>query len=284
MPKKLELSRRRVLGGLATIGAAGAAAGLGTSAYFNDQETFEDNSITAGTLDMEVTASVEAANEYWADQTDLAELEATADGEAVTGLQVEDVKPGDWGIICFDIDIGDNPGYVQIRTENLESSENGYEEPEPMNNSTFGGDLNDPGVEDGAGELQDKILATVWQNFDGDSRSDLIGLDDTTNVDGGTQSESWDPSRDEGGEVDEDTHYTTLQEAYDTYNTGVTISDEEGDPVSVGTGEEAAEFCLLLEIPEEVGNEIQGDSLSFDLVFNAEQSRNNDDPSFNSTA
>jgi predicted ribosomally synthesized peptide with SipW-like signal peptide len=282
MSKKLELTRRRVLGGLGTIGVASAVAGLGTSAYLSDEESFEDNTITAGTLDMQVTASVEAANDYWAQQTNLGELEATADGEAVTGLQVDDVKPGDWGIICFDIDIGDNPGYVQVRTENLESSENGYSEPEPTdgNETSMTGDFNDPGVSDGAGELQDKILATVWNDYGGGDRTALSGLDGTTNVAGGGQSEAWDPSRDEGGVVDSDTHYTTLQEAYDTYSTGVTIRDGAGDPLAIEDDGENfnSEFCLLLEIPSEVGNEIQGDSLSFDLVFDAEQTRNNDSP------
>jgi predicted ribosomally synthesized peptide with SipW-like signal peptide len=282
MSKKLELTRRRVLGGLGTIGVASAVAGLGTSAYLSDEESFEDNTITAGTLDMQVTASVEAANDYWDDQTTLGDLEATADGEAVTGLQVDDVKPGDWGIICFDIDIGDNPGYVQVRTENLESSENGYSEPEPTdgNETSMTGDFNDPGVSDGAGELQDKILATVWNDYGGGDRTALSGLDGTTNVAGGGQSEAWDPSRDEGGVVDSDTHYTTLQEAYDTYSTGVTIRDGAGDPLAIEDDGENfnSEFCLLLEIPSEVGNEIQGDSLSFDLVFDAEQTRNNDSP------
>ncbi|QSG11729.1 M73 family secreted endopeptidase [Halapricum desulfuricans] len=49
-----ELSRRKVLGGLTTIGVAGAAAGFGTSAYFSDRETFEDNSLVAGSLDLKV--------------------------------------------------------------------------------------------------------------------------------------------------------------------------------------------------------------------------------------
>ncbi len=258
MSKKVKLTRRRVLAGLGTIGVAGAAAGLGTSAYLNDTESFTDNTITAGTLDMSVTATVEAASEYWSSAID---LNATADGEAVTGVAIDDVKPGDWAIICFDVSIEENPGYLEVSTADLTSAENGYTEPEPED-------------ENGEGELDDAILATIWDNYDdsGD-RSGLSGLDGTTNVDGGSQAESWNSSRDEGGVVDEDTHYTTLQEAHDTYSTGVTLGGSE-EPSSINT----AEFCLLLEIPTEVGNEIQGDSLSFDLVFDAEQSRNNSDP------
>jgi predicted ribosomally synthesized peptide with SipW-like signal peptide len=39
---------------MGAVGAAGAAAGMGTSALFSDEESFEDNAITAGTLDMKV--------------------------------------------------------------------------------------------------------------------------------------------------------------------------------------------------------------------------------------
>ena len=54
MNDEFELSRRKALAALGTIGVAGAGAGLGTSAYFSDQETFENNQLTAGTLDMKV--------------------------------------------------------------------------------------------------------------------------------------------------------------------------------------------------------------------------------------
>jgi len=49
-----ELSRRKALAALGTIGVASAGAGLGTSAYFSDQETFENNRLVAGELDLKV--------------------------------------------------------------------------------------------------------------------------------------------------------------------------------------------------------------------------------------
>ena len=42
------LSRRTVLAGLGAVGVASAGAGLGTTAYFNDTESFEGNQLTAG--------------------------------------------------------------------------------------------------------------------------------------------------------------------------------------------------------------------------------------------
>lgn len=48
----ITLSRRRVLGGLATIGGASAAAGAGTVAYFSDSESSSGNTVQAGTLEL----------------------------------------------------------------------------------------------------------------------------------------------------------------------------------------------------------------------------------------
>ncbi|WP_338741348.1 vWA domain-containing protein [Haloplanus salilacus] len=51
---EFDLSRRKVLGAIGAIGAASAGAGLGTSALFSDQETFEDNRLVAGELDLKM--------------------------------------------------------------------------------------------------------------------------------------------------------------------------------------------------------------------------------------
>lgn len=253
MTERFELSRRKTLAGIATIGAAGAGAGLGTSALFSDEESFEDNVITAGTLDMSVTASIEAANDYWENQVNLDDLTVTADGEVETGLEVEDVKPGDWGVICFDFGVDGNPAYIQTTTANLVNNENGLTEPEAEVDSSGG----DPG--EGNGELQDAMIAEVYNEHDDsnpnsdDPRDHVSGLDPITPQD------------------------STVQETYEAFEDGAIMSDDEG-PLEVGSGEDGVGWCLLLWIPEDVGNEIQGDSLSFDLIFNAEQVRNNDDP------
>ena len=52
MSNDFELSRRKALAALGSIGVASAGAGLGTSAYFSDQETFENNRLVAGELDL----------------------------------------------------------------------------------------------------------------------------------------------------------------------------------------------------------------------------------------
>ena len=52
MDDKLRLSRRKMLAGIGVVGLASAGAGVGTSAFFSDEESFEDNTLTAGELDL----------------------------------------------------------------------------------------------------------------------------------------------------------------------------------------------------------------------------------------
>jgi predicted ribosomally synthesized peptide with SipW-like signal peptide len=192
-----DLSRRKVLAGLGTIGAASAGIGLGTSAYFSDEENFVNNSLVAGELDMKMGYSAHYSD--WSPDEDGSDTETedddvdvvmwdgppnttggpgdlpTIDGTTYTGLptnaawliavddpdqflantqylsdgvvdcgpegtdagdldqpviDIEDVKPGDFGEVTFDFALCDNPGYVWLQGELLSCSENGVTEPE----------------------------------------------------------------------------------------------------------------------------------------------------------
>ncbi|WP_181686285.1 TasA family protein [Halorhabdus salina] len=50
---EIELTRRRILAGVLVIGLAAAAAGVGTFALFSDEATSPDNTINAGTLNLD---------------------------------------------------------------------------------------------------------------------------------------------------------------------------------------------------------------------------------------
>lgn len=50
----ITITRRTVLGSLGAVGVGAAAAGLGTTAVLNDEEIFDGNTTTAGTLDLKV--------------------------------------------------------------------------------------------------------------------------------------------------------------------------------------------------------------------------------------
>jgi predicted ribosomally synthesized peptide with SipW-like signal peptide len=283
------LSRRKMLLGLGAVGVASAGAGLGTTAYFNDTETFANNSLTAGTLDMSVTATVEAADDYWSSEG-VVGISETADGEGVTaGLVVDDVKPGDWAIICFDIEVGDNPGYVQVRMEDTQGGmgllEEGGANPEPE--QAVEGDA------DNDADLGAFLLASVWQNYDASTgdRSGLSVLDpvfnNAPNATANAASINY-GTPDVDGVVPDDpvvAHYTNAREAAGQLGNGYLIKDDNGDLLAINDTESEGvySFCLLLEVPHEVGNVIQGDSLAFDLIFETEQVRHNEDP-FNNSA
>ena len=282
-PQLYNLSRRKMLAGLGAIGIASAGAGLGTSAYFSDTEEFTNNSLAAGTLDMSVTADVVAANEYWVNQGGL-DVSAVADSEdAVMGLTVDDIKPGDWGIICFEIEVGDNPGYVQVCTENFDEAGGANPEPEQE-------------VEGDAGnsaDLGEYLLTTVWQDYTGPTDGSPGGMKTNLNVLDPVFNNNSDiiplayREPDLDGVVNADQHHTTAREAnaiLDVAGGGYIVKDDAGEPIVVGGDDNDAdvyEFCLLIELPYQVGNVVQGDSVSFDLVFKTEQVRNNETPFMN---
>ncbi len=75
--EKFAVSRRSVLAGIGAVGVASAGAGLGTTAYFSDQQSFEGNTITAGTL----AIKVDWQQRYWGAQPDVRPQDyATKDG------------------------------------------------------------------------------------------------------------------------------------------------------------------------------------------------------------
>jgi len=126
------LSRRRVLGGLGAIGVASAGAGLGTTAFFSDSESFENNTITAGQFELAVTQST-----HFVDQDGIGPDEGTFDTMLATAqaqdetievldgfLDITDAKPGDVYQYCWDICVKHNPGYVQITLASEESTGN----------------------------------------------------------------------------------------------------------------------------------------------------------------
>jgi predicted ribosomally synthesized peptide with SipW-like signal peptide len=86
-------------------------------------------------------------------------------------VQVEDVKPGDFGEVTISAHLCDNDGYLALTGEALSDAENGTTEPERK----------DPD-EDGptTGELADLIRVSVW--YDGVSTDDA-GVDENLGVD-----------------------------------------------------------------------------------------------------
>lgn len=128
-----EVTRRRMLGGVLTVGAASSAAGAGTVALFSDKESSTGNTVQAGTLDLTVGG----------DSTN-------------TVLNVPAAKPDEessqTGTLKND---GTLPGYLQFGIQGVESRENGVNEPEA--DSRREGDSRGGG-DDHSGELAQNLL------------------------------------------------------------------------------------------------------------------------------
>jgi predicted ribosomally synthesized peptide with SipW-like signal peptide len=270
--KKFELTRRRVLAGVSGIGAAAAGAGLGTSALFSDTESFENNTLEAGALNLRVTVdNIAHSTNIVRDNTTITPKD-TADGNEVT-ITIEDMKPGDWLILEWNPEVVANPGYVRVTSVDEDYANDEGVNPEPETDTSAPGDLGDA------------VLSTIWAKYDdvtgGASRDDLTTLDPTTDRNDTGLASYETPTED--GVTSSGAHYTTMNEAHDVYKTGVLLRDAAtGDPLEVGSNGDGAYFFQLLELPPSVGNEIQGDQLTFTLRFDAEQVRNNPTP-FNSS-
>ena len=306
MTDDFTLTRRKALAALGTIGVASAGAGLGTSAYFSDQETFQNNRLTAGELDMKVSWA-----EHYSDWSpDEAEFAGMADGELVVDdregfmnatfqegfpddgtrqaiesgdtdpcealadvpddldgpvIDIADVKPGDFGEVTFDFALCDNPGYVWLNGALRDASENGLTEPE----------ADDPDEQDGVVELLDEIRVTVWY----DSGNNV--LEDTESI--VTDREFEPNSISSAIAVPGDDRFVvqgTLREVLAQLSVGPGIP-LDANPTTDGrdcyTNSPTVHYVgVLWELPVDHANEIQSDSVTFDLGFYTEQCRHND--------
>jgi predicted ribosomally synthesized peptide with SipW-like signal peptide len=242
-----DLTRRKMLLGAGAVGLASAGAGFGTSAFFSDTERFEDNTITAGTLDLLV--HYESAYNG-APAENLAPMPSgTADGPAELFYTLDDVKPGDSGSFQFCFELNTNPAYLWLCTEGTEDAENGQNDPEI---ATEGVDT------DGLGELDDSILVDATY-----CDSDGVPLD--------------------GGEIVSGVTFAGLLAAFES---GAPLNADGTDAEPGAQSPYAAStepgvttgpcVCFEWELPFEVGNEVQGDSMAFSVAFHAVQARHTD--------
>jgi predicted ribosomally synthesized peptide with SipW-like signal peptide len=268
-PKAYDLSRRKALLGLGTIGAAAVGAGMGTSALFSDEESFVNNSITAGTTNLQVTMGlVEVRSTASASdlQINFSPDPKTADGQVRTGVQVGDMKPGDCIVVRTTVNVQDNPMYVALTGDDVDESGGASTEPEL--------DV-DP---DNSGDLADNLEITFGYDSDRSSLHDST-LEGTITADAGSST------------------YTGTQFLTSAGNgflyrgrngsggsppgghgDGSAAPTRIGDPSHALTDRDKVTHFIEICLPTDVGNEVQGDILEFDLVWNAEQARNNADP------
>jgi hypothetical protein len=99
------------------------------------------------------------------------------DGSPAPLIDLQDVKPGDFGEITFSTHLCDNPGYLWLNMPGgLTASENGLTEPE----------ADDPDEEEGTVELVEAIQTAIWYDNNCDNlvtcpdRIDLMAVADTS--------------------------------------------------------------------------------------------------------
>ena len=198
------LSRRKMLAGLGTVGLASAGAGLGTSAYFSDTEEFTNNNLTAGTLDLKLDykATYEAGdgeNLLSQLQQNYPDAEALGDGvylldqapspaemqaweDLVQGEQFDFCSPetdqdlvnGD-GIPVFTLDDVKPGDYGEVTISFHICDNPAYLQLSGSITENLENGQNDPELAaegedtDGVGELADEIQVCVWYDEDCDN-------------------------------------------------------------------------------------------------------------------
>jgi predicted ribosomally synthesized peptide with SipW-like signal peptide len=252
--KNIDLSRRKILAGLGAVGAAGAGAGLGTSAFFSDEESFDGNVITAGELDLAV-----GYYSYW-DQgiAGSGSVSGSLDGESVSA-ELSDVKPGDSGLVTFCPVVENNDAYLWLCGAVTSNAENGQTEPEADVDETGG----DPG--EGNGELADNIAVTATYCEVGDLGEDgEFTPEDVTRIGDAVAFE---------GTLSE-----MLQSGIPLDGAAESVGEPGDQACFEGSEGEVVNPCVCIEweVPTDVGNEIQTDSVEFDLSMYAQQCRHND--------
>jgi len=146
---------RKILLSLSTIGIIAAIAVSGTIAYFNDTETSEGNTFTAGAIDLKID------NHSWYNGEYRPDLSWELDD--LTGhlfFDYEDMKPTDWGEDTISLHVNGNDAWACMDFNLYNADDNGLTEPEESTGDTTGGP--------GRGELQDQIHF-VWWADDGDN-------------------------------------------------------------------------------------------------------------------
>jgi predicted ribosomally synthesized peptide with SipW-like signal peptide len=298
----VELSRRKALAALGTVGAASAGAGLGTSAYFSDEESFDNNQLTAGTLDMKVSWA-EHYSDWSEDEADHAHME---DGELVVDdrqgfmdatlqeqfpdkrvrrlLDEGDVEPCDVLADVPDdlekpvIDLSDvKPGDFGEVTFDFALCDNpGFlrMNGELLANAENG--LTEPEADD----------ADEAGNEDGIGAAQLPGTAGSGELADALRITVWDDADCDNVVGPDETvllRSTSLVAATHLLSAGLPLS---GDlPAEEGGGAAGAPNCyspgsrhcigFLWELPVDHGNEVQSDAVRFDLGFDTEQCRHN---------
>lgn len=296
---------KKALISLLTVGVVAVVAVVATSAFFNDTETSTGNILQAGALDLKVDSTAHyagmvcALNEQqvyvWTDEddnpnnnprTELLGLpcvgtwpESDLD-ETHRFFDLTDVKPGDEGENTLSLHVYNNDAWLRMVLNNVFDLDNSCPEPELEA---------EPGcTPEGEGELDEVLAFQVWLD-----QGSVDGFQN--NGEGEDDPGEGDNIRQENEPlVDADGLLTEGGLVFDIWPILAGFYTSEGCTVVDGhtnyglchglaadgraVGSTTYYFGVGWSIPSDTGNEIQTDSLESDIIFEAEQHRNNPVP------
>ena len=289
----------KILLSVASIAAAAALIVGATIAFFSDTETSTGNTFVAGELDLQIDSEAHYAGLVcqgdplvWVDdnptsttrpdlvgQPCVGTWELKDLGESDTFFALSDIKPGDTGENTISLHVFNNDAWGRLVIENVQNLENGCTEPE----DDVDGNCGNPGS--GEGELQSNIVFSIWldQGVTPGFQDQDQGQGDNVFQEGDELVLVTSGPLDEGGETLN--IWEGLAAAYVANSCAGSGKLDDIATTCPGLGPDGQVigsftyyFGLDWELPEDVGNEVQSDSLSADMTFEAEQYRNNPTP------
>jgi predicted ribosomally synthesized peptide with SipW-like signal peptide len=241
---------KKIIFSLAIIAAAAAVVIGGTTAYFSDTETSNNNTFTAGSIDLKVDNTctyngIACPNMKDPAGNDLVLNWAATDlGASHKFFYFTDVKPGDYGedTISLHVDSNDACGFVKITKPAANDTDVSCPEPE-MAVETACAPTSD-------GELDENTIFSIWSD---------MGTSQSTNGDCANV-------------VPGDNKYSP--NCGDILLTQGTLDEVENWGLGKLSNATTYYYGISWTVPTTVGNEVQTDSFTGDVEFNVIQSRN----------
>jgi 2',3'-cyclic-nucleotide 2'-phosphodiesterase/3'-nucleotidase len=298
----IEVSRRKALAALGTVGVASAGAGLGTSAFFSDRETFDNNSLVAGEFDVKAAYSAHYSD-WSADEDEGIGEVVMYDGAPGTVGGAADLPAGLTGLPADDAWLIAVDGPEAF----LANTRTGAAGSAACDDGTDADDLDRPVID--VSDVKPGDFGEVTIDFALCDNPGFVSLDGRIvgNAENGTtEPEADDPDEREPGTelldvvqaavwVDDGDNYQDDGESLvvvDSLRNVLGLSANgagvalNGDLVAAEGGGVGDRGCFSAAtthsvsfawfVPTDHGNEIQGDSLTFSVGLDAEQCRHND--------
>jgi len=262
---------KRTLISLAVSGAVLATAIFATNAFFSDVETSTGNFFTAGNLDLKIDSTAHYAgmicttNNVWAEEVlgsstrkDLLDTACTGTWSLKDLAQEKffsfaDVKPGDQGENTISIHPQNNDAWACIDIKNLQNLDNTHLAPEIAAGDT---------AENNVGELADNIYFFAWKDTNGD------------NIWNGNEPKLFTNTMGPASDILNGKTYTLADGGFGTPLPG-------GVATNIGLRWCAGKMTvnevdkLVVCDGSSMDNKSQSDSVTADIAFRVEQSRNN---------